>query len=376
MKYLTNSENSLRPFAPLLLVGTLVLLLGCDDKIETELEPQIRAIKYTVLGELAGDQERRIAGVVTAAVTSNVAFEISGQVADLPRKSGDRVKKGEVIARLDAGSYELQVAKARNALAQEQANLNDAQFKFDQLKQLRSEGFTAQSTLDSAEATLKNAQGAVGVAKSQLNLASRDLAKTNLKAPFEGVIARKMVEVFEDVKTGQAIYALQTETRSKIEASLPETLINKISLGTKVIVSFPPLGGATATGRVDEMSPLTGDANAYPIQVALDAAPDGLRPGMSAEVAFTFASDDTGKAFIVPMSAVLADAKPGGDGDVFVFNPDTRELQKRAIAVVNVRNNQLQVTGDLAEGEIIATGGVSFLHDGMRVELFDPAVWR
>ena len=355
----------------------LICLNGCDtDKRIGASGPQVRAIKYAVLDRRAGEQERRIAGVVTAAVTSNVAFEISGQVVELLRKSGDQVAKGELIARLDAEPYELQVARAENSLAQAVASRDDARNKYDQQKKLRSQGFTSQTALDSAEATLKNAKGAVGVARSQLDLARRDLAKTALKAPFAGVIARKMVEVFEDVQTGQAIYALQTDMQDKVEASIPETLINKVSLGVRVKVSFPPLDGVTVPGRIDEVSPLAGDANAYPVEVALDAAPPGLRPGMSAEVAFTFASEETGKAFVVPMSALLPDAKPEADGGVFVYNPDTKTLQKRAVSVVNVQNNRLQVLGDLAEGEIIAVAGVSFLHDGMKVELFDPDVWR
>ena len=351
-------------------------LSGCDSNVEVVSEPQVRSIKYMVLDRRAGDQGRRIAGVVTAAVTSKVAFEIPGQVVELYAKSGDRVEKGDLLARLDSELYELQLAQAQNSLAQAQAGRDDAQQKYTQQQKLHAKGFAPKTSLDSAEATLKNTRGAVGVAKSQLDLARRDLAKTELKAPFDGVVARKLVEVFEDVQTGQEIYALQTDAEDKVEASVPETLITKISVGSVVSIRFPPLGGVTVQGRVDEVSPLTGDANAYPVEVALDSAPTDLRPGMSAEIVFTFSSDETGKAFVLPIGAVLPDARDEADGQVFVYDPDEKILHKRSVSVVNLSNNELHVLGELKEGEIIATAGVSFLHEGMRVELFDPAAWR
>ena len=239
-----------------------------------------------------------------------------------------------------------------------------------------SKSFGPKTSLDTAEATLKNNKGAVGVAKSQLDLARRDLAKTELRAPFDGVVARKLVEVFEDVQTGQEIYALQTDAEDKVEASVPETLITKISIGSVVNIQFPPLGGVSVLGRVDEVSPLTGDANAYPVEVALDSVPGELRPGMSAEITFTFPSDETGEAFVLPMGAVLPDAQGGVDGQVFVYDPDEKIVHKRDVTVVNLSNNELHVLGALNEGDIIASAGVSFLHEGMRVELFDPAAWR
>jgi RND family efflux transporter MFP subunit len=358
----------------LLVCACALVLTACEEEETAPKEEVIRSIKHMTLGERAGAQERRIAGLVAASVSTDVAFETSGQVVELLREIGDEVNAGDLMARLDPEPYQLRVAEAENGLAQANATLEDAQKKFDQQKRLRQQGFATQTALDSAEATLKNAQGAVGVATSQVDLARRDLAKTDLKAPFEGVIARRSVDVFQEVSGGQVIYSIQSAGDDKIEASLPETLINTVSLGTEVEVRFPPLGGLAVKGTIDTISPLTGDANAYPIEILLETTPTGLRPGMSAEVVFLFASAETGKAFVVPLSAVLPNPEPGGDANVYVFDQGTKTLQKRAVQVVNVRNNELQVLGDLAEGEIIATAGVSFLYDGMQVELFDAGL--
>ena len=350
-------------------------LSGCDEDAETTDEAPVRAIKYMSLDQRAGLQDRRIAGIVAAAQTTNIAFETSGQVIELLRKPGEPVEADALVARLDSEPYRLQVAQAQNSLDQALATLDDAQKKFDQQQKLRDQGYATQTALDSAEATLKNAKGAVGVAESQLDLARRDLAKTDLRAPFSGVVARQQVDVFEEVTGGQAIYAIQNVGEGKIEASLPETLINTVSLGAEVRISFPPLGDAETIGTVDEIAPLTGDANAYPIEITLQRTPPGLRAGMSAEVTFSFASEETGKAFVVPLTAVQPN--PGQEeAHVYVFDPEAKTLSKRMVRVVNVKDNSLEVMGNLSQGEIIATAGISFLHDGMRVDLFDPEALR
>ena len=353
------------------LLGSALLLSGCDEAEEAETESPLRAVKYLTLDTRAGQQERRIAGVVAASITSNVAFEINGQVIELLRDPGDRIAGGELIARLDPEPYQIQLDQAQASLDQALASVDDARSKFEQQSRLREQGFATQTAFDSAKATLGNAEGAVRVARSQLDLARRDLEKTSLSAPFDGVIALKQVEVFEEISTGQAIYAVQSEAEAKIEASLPETLINVVSLGDPVGVSFPPLGGATTTGSVDEISPLTGDVNSYPVEVAIDVAPPGLRPGMSAELVFRFDADSTGTAFVVPLSAVLPQTE-GQDASVFVYDPATSKLSARPVTVVNVRGNNLQIVGELQDGEVLAAAGLSFLHDGMEVTLFDP----
>ena len=92
---------------------------------------------------------------------------------------------------------------------------------------------------------------------------------------------------------------------------------------------------------------------------------------MSAELTFRFATETTGKAFLVPLAAVKPALGEHGDATMFVYDPDTQTLDERIVTVTNVEDNSLEVVGELQEGEIIATAGVSFLHNGMRVDLFD-----
>ena len=355
---------------------TALTLSGCDEETTDTGPDPIRAIKHTTLDTRAGLQSRRIAGIVAADITSNVAFETNGQVIEILRNVGDRVAEGELLARLDPEPLKLAVAQAQGELERAIASAEDAKKKFDQQKQLLDRGFATRTAFDTAEANLKSADGAVAVARSALDRANRDLSRADLKAPFDGVIAKRQVEVFEEVTGGQAIFAMQTDGRGKIEAALPETMVNQVTLGSEVAVRFPPLGGAQVTGVVEEIAPLTGDANAYPIKVALTLAPAGLRSGMSAELTFRFATEATGKAFLVPLAAVHAVVASEDEGVVYVYDTESQTVAGRRVTITNVEGNSLEVIGDLKAGEIIATAGVSFLHDGMRVDLFDPNTLR
>lgn len=357
----------------LLLPLLLLPVSACEEEKQAAAENPVRAIKYMKLDKRAGVQERRIAGQVAAENTSNVAFETSGRVVALLRRAGDPVKKGDLIARLDPEPFKIQVGQKQAELDAAEAKAADARKKYAQQKQLLERGYTTRTAYDTAEANMKSAEGAVASAQKVLDRARRDLEKTDLKAPLAGVIATRSVDLFEEVAGGKPIYSIQTATGGKIEAALPETLVNRVSLGARVTVSFPPLGGAAVTGKIDEVAPLTGDANAYPIKVSLDKVPPGMRPGMSAELIFRFATQATGKAFLVPFGAVRPSVRGSHEATVFIYDPKTGKLSEHPVNIANVEGNKLQIVGKLDAGSIIAIAGVSFLHDGMVVKLLDQS---
>lgn len=368
------------------LAALTIGLAGCEAEEPLTTYPP-RAIKFFVVGDVAGEEERRLAGVVKAGTRSNVAFEIGGRVVVMAKKVGDAVKKDDLLARLDPKPTELAVQQAEFSLSQAEASLKDAQSKFEQQQKLWERGFATRTALDTATTNLRNAEGQVGIAQSQLDLRRRDLEKTTLLAPFDGAVAERKVEVFEEVGPGAAIYVLQTDGENEAEVSVSESLVRRIRIGQEVEVSFPPLRGApgekapTAGGVVSEISPQAGDGNAFPITVRLEDSPEALRPGMSAEVAFSFAGAATDRGFTVPLAAVKAKESDVGGGFVpavvYVFDPETSKLRETPVRILNVSGNSPQIVGAQGEnalkaGDKIASAGVGHMHDGMEVRLLDP----
>lgn len=347
-------------------------LAACGDaKVEApELPP--RAIKHMKIGTVAENETRQLAGVVRAGTNANVAFEIGGSVIVMAKKVGQSVSKGETLARLDPKPIELEVEQAEFSLRQAKAVLRDAQSKLSQQQQLRNKGFSTRTALDTAKANFGNADGQVGIASSQLSRRQRDLTKTTLVAPFDGTVSKKQVEVFEEVKAGEAIYTLQTKGENEVEVSVPEKLIGVVRVGLEVTVKIPPLNNVTMKGLVTEVSPEAGDGNAYPVKIRLASSPEGIRPGMSAEIELAFKGEGTGKAFSVPVGALKPDVAERR-ATVFVYNEESGTVQQKAVQVVGIEGNNPEIVGDVKPGDIIATAGVGQMYDGMKVRLLDPS---
>lgn len=351
------------------LIASALTLAGCFDEEAAAPEAPVRAIKYMTVAESASAQQRRLAGVIEAGTTSNAAFQTSGQVVELAKKVGDGAKAGELLARLDPEPLRLRLASARSEMAQAQAGVSDAESKYRQQKQLFEKGYATRTNYESALANLRTNRGALGVAQSQLRIAQRDLEKTELRAPFDGVVAKRLVEPFEEVTSGAPVYMLQTEGENEVKVSLPETLVTEVSVGDPVTVIVSLLDDARMPGRIAEVAPLAEGVNAYPVSIRLEASPPGLRPGMSAQVVFEFRTGASEDVFAIPIAAVKS--APGEEGgDVFVFNDG--KLEARRIRVANIRDNALLITGPIKAGDVIATAGVSLLYDGMPARLLDP----
>lgn len=350
-----------------------VALAGCDDAEQAAAPAPVRAIKYMTLEAGLESQRRRISGVVEAGTTSVVAFQTGGQVVEILHKVGDTVEAGDLLARLDPEPLRLRLASARSEAAKARAAVADAESKHSQQKQLFDKGYATRTNFESALASLRGARGDLGVAQSQFDIAKRDLSKSELRAPFGGVIAKRATDVFEEVSAGQAIFTLQTEGEYEVKVSLPETLINVVGLGDETGVMIPLARATAFPGVVSEITPLSEGVNAYPVTIKLLEASGPLRPGMSAEVLFEFPTPGGSKGFTVPIAALKPTVGEEG-GELFVFKDG--KLTARKVRVVNVRDNALQIVGDIAAGEVVATAGVSLLYDGMPARLFDPASLR
>ena len=200
---------------------------------------------------------------------------------------------------------------------------------------------------------------------------SRDLTLTTLKAPLDGRVTEKYAERFYEVTAGQKIVQLSADGDLKVKASVPESLVALLNVGDRITAQFPTLQGKKIPGTVTQISGRAGTTNSFPMIAVLDQNDPAILPGLTVEVVMSFKTEATGKAFLVPVTAVLPAPEPTV-GSVFIFDKSASTVQERKINVVNVRGNELEISGELKPGDIIAVAGVSFLVDGMDVKLLDP----
>ena len=204
--------------------------------------------------------------------------------------------------------------------------------------------------------------------QSQLNLAKRDLEKTKLYAPFDGILSERHVDAFQEVSRGQPIFDIYAEEAMQVRLSIPETNIREIHLGLPAEFRFPTRPGLHLKGRVSEIGTVAEAANAFPVKIALLEGSYEVLPGMTAEATLLLGGEDEAASYLVPISAI-APSDETNVGHVFVFDPESSTVRKTRVTGAGVRDNQVVVAEGLSPGDVIAVAGVSFLSDGQTVKL-------
>lgn len=347
----------------------LVVGLAACGEAPAEVEERVRAIKPFFVSDPAGGDVRRYSGTISSAKTSALSFAIAGTVATVEVNNGDTVAKGQLLATLDPEPMQLNLAGARSELAAAQAEYENKKVDLDRQQQLFERGWVAKAALDQATAAFEAATGQLNLARSRLGLAERDLEKTRLRAPFDGVIAMRDIEPFVEVKVGDTVLQLDSDGAFEVDLSIPDNIVGRLSVGSPVTISSTTVAGCGCTGRITEIGSVSTAANAVPVKAAVLQAPPGLISGMGVEASLALSGDVASRGYMVPLVAIA----PGdgvGEGSVFKYDQDEGVVRVTAITVDGpVSGNLVAVSAGVQSGDILAAAGVGFLRDGQRVKL-------
>ena len=365
----------------LVIAALLALPLACS---EPEIESQAsHHVKVFEVGKRATGQSRRLSGRVEAADESTLSFAVGGRVVEIVVAEGQDVAEGQELARLDEEPFELAVEDARSQVNSARARLVEAEATFERVGELVAQRAAAQKDLEAATAALTTAGNDLKAAQGSLDRAQLDLRRTRLFAPFDAQVLELAVDPFEEVGAGAAVVRLLSVVALAFDLLVPETLIREVDHGAVVTVGFPTVEGLEVPAVVTRIGAAAESGNAFPVTVSLSETDADLRPGMTASVTFEFAADGDGPAYLVPLSVLaleaglVAEPDPddqarGRDAPVFVFDPEAGVVRYRMIKVGDLRGNEFVVYDGLEEGELVVSAGVTFLHDGMSAEVWEP----
>ncbi len=364
-----NARMGASPFVIALSLSSLALLTACEEPMTVD-KNVVRAIKWQTLSEPAAAQQRKISGLVKPIDYSHVSFEVSGQVMAVEVDVGDRVDVGDVLAKMDREPYQLAVFAAEAELGEAEARLQDAQQNYGRQERLFNDGWVALAALDTATAGRNAAEQQVEALRARVNMAKRDLAKTTLVAPYSGTISKRTIEPYEEVSAGQVLFEVDGENGLEVTLQAPNNLVSRIEEGQRVDVLFPSIGDVTLPGEITDIGTRAETANAFPIKVALEEHHDAVRPGITAEVAFSYENHEQATGFMVPTSAILSGSEH--EHFVFVYDEGSSTLSRRSVELVELRDNAVQIDGGAIDaGTIVATAGVPFFQDGLEVKLME-----
>jgi RND family efflux transporter MFP subunit len=341
-------------------------LTACKEK--AEIVEVIRPIKTITVGEQPAEQIRKFAGQVAAVDSSGLSFEVSGQVKAVEVDIGDRVKKDQVLAVLDPEPYQLDVDAIQAELVKARENVAKTKAEYERQKKIFEQGAGAQRYVEVSEYDYKAARSAVNYQIAKLDLAKRNLRKTKLRSPYDGVIAWRSVQPNEEVRAGQKILEINASGKLEVQLAVPETTVDRIRIDDPATITFPSLPDESATGRISYIGGAAVKANAFPVKVKLLDPGENVKPGITAEASLSIKDENQKRGYLVPIQALLPSPEPNR-GYAFVYDPQTSTVKKTPVQSRGMADKKVIIDEGLEAGDIIAVAGVSFLADGMEVKL-------
>ncbi len=339
-----------------------IFLIGCSESKETTFHPVIQPVKVMTIGSEDATLAREFPGTVRASQRVTMAFQVPGRLIEFPVQEGMIVKEGTLLGKLDPSDYNSNLAAARTQLQTLEANFNRA-------KDLIKKKYVSQAEYDKIESSYN-------VAQTELEKAQKAVNETSLIAPFEGVIARKFVDNFQEVQAKEPVLNLHNNLALEVVVDIPENLIVRYSnQGTAVDLSarFDGIPNRTFPLSVKEhATEANSDTQTFQYVLSIeDTAGQNLLPGMTAIVRAQQKPDNSISETLiaVPLSAVVADSKQ--QKIVWIVNDDGT-VSKRPVETGDlVGSSSILITSGLKTGDTLAVAGASSLKEGMQVKPID-----
>ena len=355
-----------------LLIGTaavsIVFLAGCGGDAPEMEEKYVRPVKATVIGRAPEGLERTFSGTIRAGKVASLAFRVSGKVEEIAVEVGDRVEKGELLARLDDHDYRLSVKNIEGSLESARAAYKNSRSSYERNKRLYENSNISKAELDRYETQRNSDRARVESLQAQLEQARNQLSYTELKAPFHGYISAKKAEEFENAVSGQAILEVVDPGELKVDGGSPESLISRVGEGEEVSVSLETLPDRRFSGTVSEVGvSLDTSTGTYPVTVRIDRPSPEILPGMTAEVTFMFGFTGR-KGFVLPTSAIVEDIRTG---DRYLWIVSDNTVSKRKIKTGALVSDGIEIVSGVEEGEVVVTAGVHQLEVGQEVRILE-----
>lgn len=285
-------------------------------------------------------------GTVKSRTVANIAPKMTARVLEIKVNAGDKVKKGDAIARLDERDVKAQENAALAALASAKAQASRAQADEQRTRSLYGKEAATRESFDGAVARAKEAQAAVSQANSVITEIRTHLSDTHLVAPFDGIVVKRLKEPGDMALPGVPVVTLQTPQGLRLEADVPNTCAGRYSIGMDVKVRIDTLD-VTTQAQIDEISPeVDPQTRTQLIKVALPAI-EGLQPGY-----FGWLEQACGQheALLIPASAV----QHIGQLEIVKVFAEGKQLT-RHIRTGKSFGDQVEVISGLHAGETVIT---------------------
>lgn len=395
-----------RIHTPRVLVASILiplLVAACTTRADEEAPPESaagRVVQTTTAPATERTLSRflTVTGTLTAEEEADVAAEVAGRVVATPIERGTRVPVGGALVRIsdveveaqvreaDANAAQIaarlgmatgaafevervpEVANAKAAQAQAEADLSRAQMLFDRkllsqsdYDRSRTQAEAARRQYETARNTAEQQYQSLMAARARLSLARKALEDTTVRSPFDGVVGQRLVSVGDYVTKGTKVATVLRTGPLRVELTVPEQSISSVAVGREVTLEVDSYPGRTFKGRVRFVSPaVKADSRSLVVEAVVDNPEGILKPGFFASARIENASPSP--ALLVPKTAVRTVA---GTDRVFIAIGD--KVEERIVTLGQQLTDEVEITSGLQKGDVVATSNVEQLEDGVRI---------
>ena len=343
----------------------------------------VRAVSVAASGP---GEVRHYYGAVQGSRRVNLSFRVPGPLVEFPVEMGTRVKKGQLLGRIDPRDYRTRLAEARSQMSQASARYTQAQSNYRRYEELYRKKVISQAQHDQFRTALDVARSALRTAEAGVSAAQNALADTELRAPFSGVIVARLVENFQDVQAKQPVVSLQNLENVEIVVRVPEEDIANLAVtqsgmgardvsaaaGLALRVTLDALPGREFTAKFKEIGAQSDPrTRTYPGTVVMPQ-PENARilPGMTVLVTATLPAQGAPaeNGFAVPLVSLCG----GANGEKYVWKCfDNGTVQKISVTPGEFRGEQILVAGGLVSGDQIVSEGARGLNEDSHVRIVE-----
>jgi RND family efflux transporter MFP subunit len=310
-------------------------------------------------------------GAIVAWQEASVAAKLAGTaLVELRADVGDRVRRGQLLARFDTTMLQAEEAQLRAALAQARAAAAQAETNRQRSLQLKGSGGISEQDLLQYQTQADTTRAQAEVAQAQLAAKQLQLRYAEVLAPDDGAIVARSATLGAVPATGQELFRMVRQNRLEWHGELGAAQLAQVAVGHPVRVKLPD--GSTARARVRQVAPsLDAQTRMGTVFAELDAG-SPARPGMYASGAIELGRSD---ALAVPAASVVI-----RDGRSYVVllrgDGDTLQAVLQSVAVGRRQGGEIEIVQGLSEGQRVAVQGAGFVNDGDRVRLLSASAPR
>ena len=348
-----------------------LLPLGACDSEQVEQAEIVREVRAIEVGSEAGIGRAWFPGRAKAVQEVELAFRVGGQLASLPIEVGDEVARGDILAELDAVSYETEVQRLDATQASAEAKLENLELNLARQEKLLENEFAAEQRVDTLRSQVRQAGADIKAIAAGKRQAEIDLGHTTLQAPFAGQVVAKYVDNFQEVREKQPVVRIVDASQIELIVDIPEHLISLAPLLDTAEVRFDAFPDAELVATVKEIgAEASQTTRTYPVTLVMDQ-PEDIRilPGMAGRARGSTLKEEipVEQRLVVPVTAVFSADE--GKSFVWVVDKSSETVSRREVVTDGLGDTGIPIREGLEVGELIATAGVNFLKEGQRVML-------